>query len=153
MVGTAADALRQKRATFIVAEPSAALVEWHRSQLPASPLQQDARIVIEVDVGPVGLMRHAGSLHAVLLHLEASPWSPQNRPWAEDPRWLAAAYEALQPGGLLAIAGSRTSPGLTKRLQRAGFDVSTHSVPSSPGARKPRLHPLWLARKGGKGGG
>jgi hypothetical protein len=153
MVGTAADALRQKRATFIVAEPVAALVDWHRSQVSSSPLQQDARIIIEPDAGPAGLMRHAGSLHAVLLHLEASPWSPQNRPWAEDPRWLAAAYEALQPGGLLAIAGSRGLAGLTKRLLRSGFDVSTHSVPSAPGARKPRLHPLWLARKGGKGGG
>jgi len=153
MVATAADILRQKRATFIVAEPLAELVDWHRAHLPGSPLHEDARIVIEGDAGPSGLLSQIGSLHAILLHLEASPWSPRNRPWPEDPRWLAAAYEALQQGGLLAIAGSRRTPGLAKRLVRSGFEVSVHDVPSAAGARKPRLHPLWLARKGGKGRG
>jgi len=147
-LAAAAAELRQKRATFIVAEPLAALPEWHRRHLPASPLCSDPRVVLEDDCGPVALIRQAGLLHAILLHLDASPTGPGNRPWVDDKRWLAAAYEALQAGGLLAIAGSRPVANLTRRLQRAGFEVAEFTVPAAPDAKKPRLLPIWLARKG-----
>ena len=61
---------------------------------------------------------------------------------------MAAAYEALQAGGLLAIAGSRPVANLTRRLQGSGFEVAEFSVPASPDAKKTRLLPIWLARKG-----
>jgi hypothetical protein len=66
----------------------------------------------------------------------------------DDRRWLAAAYEALQAGGLLAIAGSRPVANLTRRLQRAGFAVAEFTVCAAPDAKKSRLLPIWLARKG-----
>ena len=56
--------------------------------------------------------------------------------------------EALQDGGLLAVAASRPSVGMTRRLQRAGFEVAEFLVPASANAKKPRLQPVWLARKG-----
>ena len=87
-------------------------------------------------------------LHAILLHLDASPTGPRNRPWVDDRRWVSAAYEALQDGGLLAIAGSRYAPNLTRNLQRSGFEVAEFTVPAVPGAKKTRLLPIWLARKG-----
>ena len=145
---TAAAELRQKRATFIIAEPLAALPEWHRRHLPDSPFCTDPRVVLENDCGPSALIGQAGLLHAILLHLDASPTGPGNRPWVDDRRWLSAAYEALQAGGLLAIAGSRPVANLTRRLQRAGFEVAEFTVPASPEARKSRLLPIWLARKG-----
>jgi hypothetical protein len=49
---------------------------------------------------------------------------------------------------MLAIGGSRVSRPLTRKLQRAGFEVAEITVPSSPDAKKPRLLPIWLARKG-----
>jgi hypothetical protein len=140
--------LRQKRATFIVAEPLAEIAGWHRQHLPDSPLLTDGRVVLENDCGPGALIRQAGLLHAILLHLDASPTGPGNRPWVDDRRWVAAAYEALQAGGLLAIAGSRPVANLTRRLQRSGFEVAEFSVPASPDAKKSRLLPIWLARKG-----
>ena len=140
--------LKQKRATFIVAEPLTALPEWHRQHLPDSPLLTDSRFVLENDCGPSALTRQAGMLHAILLHLDASPTGPRNRPWVDDRRWVAAAYESLQAGGLLAIAGSRPVANLTRNLQRSGFDVAEFSVPSSPQAKRSRLLPIWLARKG-----
>lgn len=140
--------LRQKRATFIVAEPLTEIPEWHRRHLPDSPLLSDARVVLENDCGPGALNRQAGMLHAILLHLDASPTGPGNRPWVDDRRWLGAAYDALQAGGLLAIAGSRPVANLTRKLQRAGFEVAEFTVPASPDARKSRLLPIWLARKG-----
>ncbi len=149
-LGAVAAALLQKRATFFVAEPFDELPAWHREHLPDSPLA-DPRVKLERDPGPGGLAAHAGELHAIVIHLDAAPTGGRNRPLPEDPRWLAAAYEALQQGGLLAIAGSLRSPQLFRRLQRAGFSVVEHQVPSSPAAKKPRLHPVWLARKGKAG--
>jgi hypothetical protein len=146
-LAAAANELKQKRATFIIAEPLASLPEWHRQHLPDSPLHHESRIVFETACDAATLARHQGSLHAVLIHLDAAPAGPGNRPWTDDPRWLSAAYEALQPGGLLAIAASRKAPGLMRRLLRAGFEVAEHFIPVSPNAKKPRLAPIWLARK------
>lgn len=147
-LAAAAAELKQKRATLIVAEPLAALPEWHRQHLPESPLLNEPRVILENDCGPTALQRQAGLLHAILLHLDASPTGPGGRPWVEDRRWLPAAYEALQAGGLLAIAGSRPVANLTRRLQRSGFEVAEFQVPASPGAKRSRMHPVWLARKG-----
>lgn len=152
MLAAATTELRQKRATFIVAEPTAALPEWHRQFLPGSPFLTDERVVLEPDCGPAGLRRYQGVLHAVLLHLDASPTAPNNKPWVDERRWLAAAYEALQAGGLLAVAGSRGVPSLARRLRAAGFEVAEHVVPAVPGARRSRLQPIWLARKGQRAG-
>jgi hypothetical protein len=147
-IATVAKELPQKRANFFVAEPLAAIPEWHRAHLPESPLLTDSRITLETDCGPQALIRHAGLLHAILVHLDASPTGPRNRTWVDERRWVSAAYEALQQGGLLAIAGSRPVPSLTRRLQGSGFDVAEFTVPSSPQAKRPRFLPIWLARKG-----
>ncbi len=147
-IAAVAKELPQKRATFIVAEPLAAIPAWHREHLPDSPLLTDARVVLENDCSPASLIRQEGSLHAILLHLDASPTGPRNRTWVDERRWVSAAYEALQAGGLLAIAGSRHIANLTRRLQGSGFEVAEFNVPSSPNAKRPRFLPIWLARKG-----
>jgi hypothetical protein len=126
----------------------AAMTEWHRTLIPESPLLSDARILLENDCSPSVLTRQEGTLHAILMHLDASPTGPRNRTWVDERRWVSAAYEALQQGGLLAIAGSRHVANLTRRLQGSGFEVAEFTVPSSPNAKKPRFLPIWLARKG-----
>ena len=147
-IAAVAKELPQKRANFIVAEPLAAIPEWHRAHLPDSPLLTEPRVSLETDCGPGGLIKHAGLLHAILVHLDASPTGPRNRTWVDERRWVSAAFEALQPGGLLAIAGSRHVASLTRRLQGSGFEVAEFTVPSSPNAKRPRFLPIWLARKG-----
>jgi spermidine synthase len=140
--------LPQKRANFIVAEPLLAIADWHRSHISDSPLVTDPRVTLENDCSPQALIRHAGLLHAILVHLDASPTGPRNRTWVDERRWVSAAFEALQAGGLLAIAGSRHVANLTRRLQGSGFEVAEFTVPSSPNAKRPRFLPIWLARKG-----
>lgn len=147
-IAAVAKELPQKRATFIVAEPLSAIPEWHRTHIPDSPLVTDSRILLENDCGPSALIRQEGTLHAILLHLDASPTGPRNRTWVDERRWVSAAYESLQQGGLLAIAGSRHVANLTRRLQGSGFEVAEFTVPSSPNAKRPRFLPIWLARKG-----
>ncbi|MFT3990992.1 MAG: hypothetical protein QM680_06230 [Luteolibacter sp.] len=147
-ISAVAKELAQKRGQFLVGEPSEDLVQWHRSFIPESPLNTDSRVFLENDCSPSTLASHSGTLHAIITHLDASPTGPRNRPWADDKRWLSVAYEALQPGGLLAIAGSRYLANVTRNLQRAGFDVAEYTVPSSPNAKRPRMLPIWLGRKG-----
>lgn len=146
-LAAAATELKQKKGSFLVAEPLDVLPQWHRQHLPASPLN-DPRVTLVKDCGPSALARMADSLHAIMLHLDASPMGPRNRPWVDDRSWVAAAYEALQSGGLLTIGGSRPNPRLGRILQRAGFEVIEHQVPLSPQAKRPRFAPVWLARKG-----
>lgn len=145
---TVSQELSQKRGTFIVAEPVQAILDWHRAHLPDSPFLKDERFATEPDPGVGGLHAHVGTLHAIIVHLDASPDGGDGRRLPENPRWLAAAYEALVNGGLLAIGGTRPLPGLFRKLKRQGFDVAEHSVPSSPLAKKPRMIPILLARKG-----
>jgi spermidine synthase len=151
-LGQALDAitkeLPQKRGSFTVIEPLPEIPAWHHRHIPDGAFKTDARVSLETDVGPSALARQSGTLHAILIHMDAAPLNPKNRPWPEDRSWLAAAYQALQPGGLLAIASSRPNAMIYKRLQQAGFDVAEHTVPVSPNAKKPRLQPIWLARKG-----
>lgn len=147
-IASVAKELPQKRANFIVAEPLPPMIEWHRTLITDSPLTTDARVTLEFDCGPSTLTKQEGTLHAILLHLDASPTGPRNRTWVDERRWVSAAFEALQPGGLLAIAGSRHVQTLTRRLQGSGFEVAEFTVPSSPNAKRPRFLPIWLARKG-----
>lgn len=140
--------LKQKRGAFIVAEPVAEIVEWNRRYQPDSSWLEDTRVSIQDECDARSLARMAGQLHAILLHLDASPMGPRNRPWIEDRQWLAAAHEALQDGGLLTIGGSRPNPTIARLLKRAGFEVADYQVPVSPSAKRTRMMPVWLARKG-----
>jgi spermidine synthase len=138
--------LPQKRAVYTVAENRSELMDWNRQFFPETPLN-DPRVVIESDPGANALNKQSGCLHAILIHLDSAPMASKQRLFVNDKRWIAATYEALQPGGLLAIAATRNVPNLTRNLERDGYEVVEHFVPSSPMAKKPRLLPIWLARK------
>lgn len=146
MVSAIIRELPQKRATYHVAESRSDLVDWNREFFPETPLS-DPRVVIEKDSGPDALNKQSGCLHAILIHLDSAPLGPKQRLWVNDKRWLSATYEALQPGGLLAIACTRNIPNLTRNLEREGYEVVEHQVPAVPMAKKTRLVPIWLARK------
>ena len=146
MVSSIIRELPQKRATYHIAESRSELVDWNREFFLETPLT-DPRVVIEKDAGPDALNQQSGCLHAIIIHLDAAPLGPKQRLWVNDKRWLSATYEALQPGGLLAIASTRNIPNLTRNLEREGYEVVEHQVPAVPMARKTRLVPIWLARK------
>ena len=147
-LATVSTELKQKKGTFIIAEPNTEITKWHHEFMPDSPIHSDSRVVIETDCGPEALQNMEGQLHAILLHLDASPMSPQNRPWIDDRKWLSAAFNSLQPGGLLAIAGSKRVDYVTKALKKAGFDIAQYDVPASANAKRSRLMPIWLGRRG-----
>jgi len=146
MLKSIMEQLPQKRGVFTVADNREFLVDWNRQFFPETPLD-DSRVVIENDPGANTLNKQSGCLHAIMIHLDSAPLAGKDRPLVNDKRWIAATYEALQPGGLLAIASTRKMPNLTRNLIRDGYEVVEHLVPSSPMAKKPRLLPIWLARK------
>lgn len=140
--------LQQKRATFHLAEPCAALPGWLREHLDGAPFLDDPRIAPGTDPGPDGLARHRGELHAILSHADTAPAPDPRQPLHEDRRWLATAYDALRDGGLLAIASSQPLRNFGRSLERAGFTPARHEINATPKARRPRVHSLWLGRKG-----
>jgi hypothetical protein len=154
LLHAAIGALPQKRARFFLAEPLTDLVSWHRqglAGLDASAID-DPRLEW-LDDGPAAAL-HAlpEAPHAILLHLDAVPAVHDGHGLSpiEDPGWLAAARDVLRPGGMLALAAVRPQAKLTARLRKAGFDVAESSIQGSPGSRKPRPQPMWLARKHGR---
>ncbi|MDX1680273.1 MAG: hypothetical protein R3242_06040 [Akkermansiaceae bacterium] len=148
MLGTVCEELKQKRGRFLVAEEIAQLPDWHRQHLPESPLLQDPRVELLEEADPELFKAHAGSLSAILIHLDVALPGPRNKPWPVDRRWLAMARDALQEGGLLAIAASSRQGGLYRSLQGAGFQIAEHEVAIAPKAKRTRMLPIWLARKG-----
>lgn len=153
MLETVTAELKQKRGRFLVAEAIAQLPDWHRRHLPDSPLNQDPRVeLLDGEVNAELLKPFAGTLSAIITHLDVALPGPKKRPWPTDRRWLAMAREALQDGGLLAIAGSRRQGGIHRQLQQAGFELVEHEVAVSPKAKSSRMMPIWLGRKGRRHG-
>ena len=148
LVNATAVSLPQKRGQIIVGEPIVEIVEWQRRFFPDSIASTDTRISYVTDSGPASFAGHAGEFHAILFHADISTSEGTRGCLAENRRWLGAAYEALQDGGMLGIAAHRRIFGLERTLMRAGFNVVEHSIEIEPNARKPRLQPIWLARKG-----
>lgn len=141
------ECLIQKKGHWVVAEPTAELIEWHRRFFPEGPVAKDSRIEWVGDPGPAGLAQEEGALHAVLLHADVAPTGEKARPWCESPRWMDAAARALLPGGLIAIASSREMPSLEKHLRRRGLEVVVHSLVAQPHAKRSRSHYLYLGKK------
>jgi len=148
LLNAATLSLLQKKGTFIVGEPLTDLVEWQRKYFPESAAATDPRVRFVTDAGPAAFAGQAGEFHAILLHADICPLDANGGFIVGNRRWLGTAYDALQDGGLLGIAAGRRIHGIERILSRAGFNVAEHAVESDPNARKPRIQPIWLARKG-----
>ncbi len=146
MLRSIIDELPQKRASYTVAENRHELLAWNEKFFPEN-LLSDKRVRIEPDSGPGALNKASGTLHAILIHLDSAPLGSKGRLLTNDKKWLSATYEALQPGGILAIGSTQKMPHLTRHLEKEGYQVIEHLAPASAAAKKPRLLPIWLATK------
>ena len=82
-------------------------------------------ILLDVDNGPDGLVREAND------HIYSK-------------RGLREAWNALAPGGILAVWSAYRDPAFTRRLQQAGFTVEEHPVRARSNG-KGAHHTIWLA--------
>lgn len=119
-------------ARVTVAEVMPAVIAWNRD--PALGLGADAigdpRVaVIAADVADV--LARPGGWHAIILDVDngADGLTMAANDRLYTPAGLAAAKAALVPGGSLAVWSAADDPAFVRRLERAGFRVSTERSP------------------------
>ncbi len=150
---TLAAALRRvgPAAQVVVAELVPAVVRWHRGplgQVAGHPLDDPRAGLFEGDVG-AAIREEQGAWDAILLDVDNGPHGLTRvaNDWLYGWHGLEAAREALRPGGVLAVWSAAPDAPFTKRLQKAGFDVSVEPV-RSRGKKGGQRHIVWVARRG-----
>ncbi len=139
-------------AEVVVAELVPAVVRWNREYLGAyagQPLH-DARVSVrEGDIARI-LKRERTSFDAILLDVDNGPEGLTHREndWLYGNAGLAAAFNTLRPGGVLAVWSAGPDHGFSERLRRVGFEVAVHTVSAHAGRRGAR-HTIWIATRQG----
>lgn len=149
---TLAAALRHvgEKAQVVVAELVPAVVAWNRGPLgkfAKHPLQDPRVSVREGDVSRL-IKEGRQAYDAILLDVDNGPegLTRKQNDWLYSINGLTAAYEALRPGGVLAVWSAGVAQEFMQRLRKVGFEVDEVRVRAhgSKGAR----HIIWLARCG-----
>jgi spermidine synthase len=136
-------------ATVVVAELVPGVVEWNRGALgtlAGHPLR-DARV--RVDIGDVAdtLQSSPGVFDAVLLDVDNGPdaFTATTNARLYNDQGLAAARDALKPGGVLAVWSAWEDRRFEQRLRYAGFIVDIERVRGRLKKGGPK-HTIFLAR-------
>lgn len=133
-----------------VSELIPAVVKWNREHLghlAGMPLDDPRVSVREEDVAKT-IRKKKSAWDAILLDVDNGPEGLTMK--ANDRLYsttgLKAAFQALRPGGVLAVWSSKADEAFTRRLKQCGFSAQTLTVR----ARKPgkgSRHVIWLAEK------
>jgi spermidine synthase len=120
------------RARLIVAELVPEVVEWNRGPLGAlggHPLR-DRRVRVAVEDVGYTLRAQPGRFDAILLDVDNGPAAFTSRLNASlyGATGVAAAHDALAPGGVLAVWSAWDDDGFTRRLRRQGFTAHSSRV-------------------------
>lgn len=135
-------------AAVSVAELVPEVVDWARG--PMAPIfagcLDDRRVTLHVEDVAQSIAR--GDWSAVLLDVDNGP---DGLTRASNDRLYSAAglrtcWQALRPGGVLAVWSSAGDQGFTHRLAEAGFAVTEHRVRARAG-RGGAHHHIWAARR------
>lgn len=136
--------LNREKASFVVAEPTHELVDWHRSYLKdlhETQLLDDERVIVE-KLTPIAVARRSPKkFHAIVMkniHGRVPMTSAEASDWAS----------CLKEGGLMVISMARADHRLERILGRSGFQVSFDSVPASHKGKKTSFHTILIAKKG-----
>jgi spermidine synthase len=137
-------------ATVVVAELSAAVVEWNRG--PLAPLAEeplnDPRVRVEVNDVAITLASSSGQFNAVLLDVDNGPaaFSGSNNAGLYDDRGIAVAFAALRMNGVFAVWSAREDRKFEQRVRHARFTVHVERVRGHLKNRGPR-HVIFLGHK------
>jgi len=137
-------------AELVVAELVPEIIDWARGpmvELAAGCLDDPRVRLLEIDVGTV-IAEPGKPFDAILLDVDNGPDGLTRL--ANDRLYtragLAAARQALKPGGILAVWSAAPDPAFTRRLGGAGFDVDEVVVRARSNGKGPR-HVIWFARR------
>jgi spermidine synthase len=136
--------------SIIVAELIPAVVEWNRG--PLGPLAghplKDTRVSVALgDVG-AAMRASAGRFDAILLDVDNGPdaFTATGNASLYDNAGIAAARDALRPGGTLAVWSAWEDRKFEQRLKFAGLDVKVERVRARLKAGGPR-HTIFLGHR------
>ncbi len=138
-------------AVITVAEIVPEIIEWARgpmAELTGDCLEDPRVDLIEADVAHL-IGREQELYDAILLDVDNGPDGlvrPGNfRLYTRE--GLAAAKNALTPGGVLAVWSAAPDPAFAGRLKKAGFEVDEVVVRARSNGKGAR-HVIWFAVKG-----
>lgn len=147
---TLAATLRElgERAEVVVAELVPAVVRWNREYLggyAGDPLRDQRVTVHEGDIARI-LKREHNAFDAILLDVDNGPegMTRRDNDWLYSDAGLAATYQCLRPGGVLAVWSAGPDRTFSERLRCNGYDVRVHTVRAHAG-RKGARHTIWIA--------
>lgn len=136
-------------AEVVVAELVPGVVDWNRGVLgkyAGHPLRDERTRLRQGDVAKV-LRAQRQAYDAILLDVDNGPkgLTRKKNDWLYSSDGLIAAYEALRPGGVLAVWSAAPSRNFMERLRKVGFKVRQTRVSEQDNAGD--LHAIWLAER------
>ena len=137
-----------KSARVMVAEILPAVIAWNRNELAhlaGSPLEDPRVAVVERDVAEI-IAAGPSAFDAVLLDVDNGPaaLTVAENERLYGPSGLTAIHRCLRPGGVLGVWSADPDRAFEKRLAKAGFKISTETVPARRGAKGPK-HTIFVA--------
>jgi spermidine synthase len=109
---------------------------------------EDPRVTVhEGDVGQLIRSQHA-AFDAILLDVDNGPegLTRKENDAIYSPAGLAAAKEALRPGGILGVWSITPDQAFSKKLRQTGFAVE-EVRPRAHGKKRGGRHMVWFAKK------
>jgi spermidine synthase len=137
-------------AAVVVAELLPAVIEWNRG--PLGPLAghplKDTRVEVVAGDVAVTLAASARAFDAILLDVDNGPaaFATSGNAGLYGDAGLAAARDALKPGGVLAVWSAREDRRFEQRLKYAGFRVEVERVRARLKQGGPR-HTIFLGTR------
>ena len=138
-------------ARVTVSELIPAVVRWNRDymgSLAGFPLNDGRVHVLEQDVGLV--MQEHKNFDAIMLDVDNGPssFTHDDNDALYSLRGLSMAFNALKPGGVLTVWSATSDPAFTRRMVKAGFEVTEQRVGSHKALRGNR-HTIWIGVRPG----
>ncbi len=135
----------------VVAELVPAVVAWNRgplAELAGNPLKDSRVMVRELDVAQI-MREKQHAYDAIMLDVDNGPegLTRKGNDWLYGLSGLKVAYDALRPGGVLAVWSAGTNDAFVKRLRKTGFTVDEVPV-RARGARGGARYTIWFATRG-----
>ena len=137
-----------KSANVMVAEILPAVIAWNRHELAhlaGSPLKDPRVAVVERDVAEI-VAAGPSAFDAVLLDVDNGPaaLTLTENERLYGPSGLASIHRCLRSGGVLGVWSADPDKAFERRLAKAGFKVSTETVPARRGGKGPK-HTIFIA--------
>ncbi|WP_439547555.1 spermidine synthase [Sandarakinorhabdus sp.] len=137
-------------ARVTVVELVPGIIEWARGAMAAvtQGCLDDRRVTLTMGDVAAAMAQATAHYDAILLDVDNGPdgLTRAANDGLYSPQGLAAARQALRPGGVLAVWSASPDPAFARRVAHAGFAVETVPVRARANG-KGATHVIWFATK------